>query len=108
MAIESAADRLAFVQEFGEDAALYVGAESWDIKGIFDRDFVEVNGVETTAPMLVCRLYDIYEPSAVRDGFGRGPIADRATSLQVKQDGYNIVEVQEDGTGMATLILEKQ
>ena len=108
MSIESDADRTAYVTEFGESANFTVGAVDWDANGIFDNEFVDVDGVESRQPVLMCRLYDIYDPASARDGTGAGPIASRATSVQVTAGGYDIVEVQDDGVGMVLLVLEKQ
>jgi hypothetical protein len=108
--IESAADRLAMVTQFGAVCNLVrgsgVGAQNWDVSGIFDRDFVEVRGVESYRPVLTVRKEDIYEPGQLQND------TYRATSVNVATEyggnGYDIVGYQHDGTGMVVLILEKQ
>ncbi len=110
MAIESAADRLAMVKQFGTVCNLVRAAtptnQNWDAYGIFDREFVEVRGVEAYRPVLAVRLEDIYEPEQLQND------TYRATSVNVAAEyggtGYDIVAYQHDGTGMVTLILEKQ
>lgn len=106
MAIESAADRLAFVREFGATCSLHIGQDDWDASAIFDRAWVDVRGVETYSPTLLVRVEDLYLPGQLQsDSY-------RATSVNVAAEyggaGFDIVAYQPDGTGMVTLILEKQ
>ena len=99
---ETTADRLAYLTTFGEDVDFIVGIYSWSGTAIFDNEFVDVDGVESRHPVLLCRLDDIYKPGELQN------IGFRATSLAVWAGGYNVVEVQEDGTGMVMLVLELQ
>jgi len=99
---ETTADRLAYLTTFGEDVDFTVGVDTWSGSAIFDNEFVDVDGVESRHPVMLCRLDDIYKPGELQN------IEFRATSLLILAGGYNIVEVQEDGTGMVTLVLELQ
>jgi len=98
MAVESADDRAIFVgvDDFGV-AATYDGGT---VNGIFDNDFVEVDagggvGFALQQPRFVCRTADV---SAAAEG----------DTITIDATGYTIRIVQDDGTGMTTLVLEKQ
>ena len=72
---------------------------SVDISGIFDNEFIEVDaggtvGVAIQQPRFLCRTSDV---SSATEG-------DAITILGV---AYTIRIVQDDGTGMTTLVLEK-
>lgn len=106
MAIESDADRLDYLTAFGESHAFQITSTmaNWDAYGVFDNEFIDVEGVESRQPVLMCRYTDIYDPDGTV-----GDIADRATAVNVSgENGYNIVEVRDDGVGMVALILELQ
>ena len=102
MAVESAADRLIFldVDDFGTTASYTVqGGSAVDISGIFDNEFIEVDaggtvGVAIQQPIFLFRTSAV---SSATDG-------DAITILGV---AYTIRIVQDDGTGMTTLVLEK-
>ncbi len=102
MPVESAADRLVFlnVDDFGTTASYTVqGGSAVNIIGIFDNEFIEVDaggtvGVAIQQPRFLCRTSDI---SSATEG-------DAITILGV---AYTIRIVQDDGTGMTTLVLEK-
>lgn len=103
MAVETADDRAIFVSvdDFGISATYTpAGGSAVTISGIFDEDFIEVDagggvGVAMQQPRFLCRTADV---SAARDG----------DTMLVQGYNYNIRIVQDDGTGMTTLILEKQ
>ncbi len=99
---ETDADRLAHVTTFGENVTFTIGVENWDAFGIFDNEFIDVDGVESRQPVLTCRLDDIYKPGEQQN------IEFRATAVLLTADGFSIKEVQEDGVGMVLLILELQ
>jgi len=65
------------------------------IAGIFDNQFVEVHGVEGFRPVFVCSEADV---SAIAHG----------DDLNVKGLDYKVAGVQSDGTGLTSLILERQ
>jgi len=98
MAIESAADRLAFldVDEFGTTAT--VGAFS--VIGIFDDAYQAINQatgeVTTTAPQFLCRSADVTTASIASN-----------TSLVIGGVTYKAIDLQPDGTGMTTILLSK-
>jgi len=98
MAVESADDRAIFVSidDFGTAATYKVGT----ISGIFDNDFVEVDGIggvpfAMQQPRFLCRTADV--STAVEND-----------SLVIATVTYLIKVRQDDGTGMTTLVLEKQ
>ena len=102
MAVESATDRAIFVgvDDFGV-AATYTpaGGVSSTVNGIFDNDFIEVDagggvGVALQQPRFHCRTADI---SSASEG----------DALVVSGVNYTIRIVQDDGTGMTMLVLEK-
>lgn len=102
MAVESATDRAIFVgvDDFGV-AATYTpsGGASSTVNGIFDNDFIEVDagggvGVALQQPRFHCRTADV---SSASEG----------DALVVSGVNYTIRIVQDDGTGMTMLILEK-
>ena len=102
MGVESDIDRAVFlsVDDFGI-AAKFTPQNSFerDIIGIFDNDFVEVDagggvGFALQQPRFLCRTDDV---SSATEG-------DAITILGV---AYTIRIVQDDGTGMTTLVLEK-
>lgn len=98
MAVESADDRAIFLStnDFGVSAT--IGAAT--VSGIFDNDFVEVDtggGVPFAMqqPRFLVRTADV---SAVAEG----------TALTISAVSYKVAVRQDDGTGMTTLVLEKQ
>jgi hypothetical protein len=98
MPVESADDRAIFISadDFGVTATYKAGT----ILGIFDNDFIEVDaggGVPFAMqqPRFVCRTADV--STAVEDD-----------TLVISAVTYKIKVRQDDGTGMTTLILEKQ
>ncbi len=90
MAIESAEDRAAMLADFG----LTVTASFGTFTAIFDHDYVETQGVNGTAPLLVCRTEDITS-LAVGD------------ALTVDGGSYQAAIIEADGTGMSQVILER-
>ena len=102
MAVESAADRAIFfdVDDFGT-AASYTpsGGSAATVNGIFDNDFVEVDagggvGIALQQPRFLCRTADV---SSAAEG----------DALVVSAVNYTVRIVQDDGTGITTLVLEK-
>jgi hypothetical protein len=108
MAVESAADRAAFVNadEFGATATYTHGATTVSIDGIFDaasaivadgdglQTGMESAGILTTRPNLLVREADL--PSG----------ADEDDEVTIGSTDYRVAEIRPDGTGMALLILE--
>lgn len=101
MAVESAADRAIFfeVDDFGT-AASYTpsGGVAATVNGIFDNDFIEVDagggvGVALQQPRFLCRTADV---SSASEG----------DALVINTVNYTIRIVQDDGTGITTLVLE--
>ena len=99
MAIESAGDRLAFLDadEFGI-AATYNGSAT--VYGIFENDYFDgmTEGgvsVEASQPRFSCRTADVSS-------------AAHGDTLLLGGTTYNVVGVQPDGTGMTMLLLEDQ
>lgn len=102
MAVESATDRAVFVDidDFGT-AATYTpsGGLAATVNGIFDNEFIEVDagggvGVALNQPRFHCRTADV-SSAAEGDTITIGGVA------------YTVRIVQDDGTGMTVLILER-
>ena len=95
MAAESDSDRAAFLDtdDFGE--AVTIGGQS--VEGIFDDEYLGSDIgeaiVSSSEPRFVCRTSDL--PAITYD----------STTLVRGATTYVIVEPQDDGTGMTTLIL---
>lgn len=70
-----------------------IGAAS--VEGIFDRQYVEVNGMESYRPTFLCAAADV------------AAIA-RGAAINVEGAAFELAEQQPDGTGMVLLILEAQ
>ena len=103
MAVESADDRAIFfgVDDFGVAATYNLqGGGSSTVNGIFDNDFIEVDagggiGVAMQQPRFQCRTADI---STAAEG----------DTIVISAVTYTVRIVQDDGTGMTVLVLEKQ
>lgn len=91
MTVETDADRLAFLTDFGEDVT--VGGSSFT--AILDREYVEAGGVSGYAPVLTCRQAD-HESVSLAAG-------DAAT---IDGADYIVREIHDDGTGMSQIIME--
>ena len=92
MAVESAADRLAFLSDW--DSALYNGTDT--ISCIFDAEYVDVfdeTGVESTVPAALCRTSDVSD-------------AAHGLAVVINTVSYTIRGVKPTGDGMTLLKLE--
>lgn len=108
MAVESAADRLAFLSpdDFGVTAT-YVPAHQGAtalINGIFDNEYVEVDmggeaSVASRQPVFICRTADI----AATSGGG-----EEGDWLIIDEVSYKARDFKPDGTGMTVIVLEEQ
>lgn len=114
MAVESAADRAAFLdpEEFGDRAVWtpQLGAPTI-VFGIFDGEYVAVEidsesgvAVTSTTPMLHVRTADL---PGVQDGDGLRLETLLGEPVWRSEYRYTIREPQPDGTGMSMLKLEK-
>lgn len=95
MAVETEADRLAMLRDFG----VTVTHSGGSFTAIFDRafellQFEGVAGVATTQPRLLARTSDV---SALA----------RGTALTVDGVNFKLEEHQPDGTGFTLLLLSK-
>lgn len=101
MAVESAADRLAMLVDFGQPVTYTVqGGSAVTITGIFDAQFVEVDaggnvGIAYQQPRLMVRTSDVAS-------------ATEGDSFVISDVTYLSRVVQDDGTGMTMIVLEKQ
>lgn len=93
MALESAADRKAYMSTFG--TTVKVGASTF-ITAIYDDPYLLSLDVSTSMPMIHCVTADI---SGVTYG----------TAIVVSGSSFTgtVGEIQHDGTGMSTLILRR-
>lgn len=101
MAVESAADRLAMLADFGQSITYTVqGGSAATITGIFDAQFVEVDaggnvGVAYQQPRLMARTSDVINCT-------------EGDTFIISGVTYLSRIVQDDGTGMTMILLEKQ
>lgn len=101
MAVESAADRLAMLVDFGQSVTYTVqNGSPATITAIFDAQFVEVDaggtvGVAYQQPRLMCRTSDVVNCT-------------EGDTFVVSGTTYLSRIVQDDGTGMTMIVLEKQ
>ncbi len=75
--------------------------KSTTVNGIFDHDFVEINGVEAYNPIFSCATEDLCDVS-----HGAKLTIHTGQKKSTKDVTYTIRGVQPDGTGLTLLILE--
>ena len=101
MAVESAADRLAMLADFGQSITYTVqGGSPSTITGIFDAQFIEVDaggtvGFAMQQPRLMLRTSDVVNCT-------------EGDTFVISGTTYLSRIVQDDGTGMTMIVLEKQ
>jgi hypothetical protein len=81
---------------FGK-TVVYTCLESGDvttIKGVFDNAFIDVNNTNSTTPILRIRIADLADEPVQGD------------TLQIGSTNYTVHNIQPDGQGACTLILE--
>lgn len=88
MTIESAQDRLDILTAFGEDATIGVSI----VRGVFDKEYREVGGIESLYPVFDCRSSDV---TAVTHG----------TAVTISTTTFEVVGIEDDGTGITSLVL---
>ena len=89
-----------FVEDFSEffiESELATNARigSSIVAGIFDNQFVEVNGIEGVRPVFTCAVSDVVDLSFEK-------------TIKINDTTYKVAGVQPDGTGLTNLVLEKQ
>lgn len=93
MPLESDADRLAMLEALGEDVIITVDGSP--MVGIFEHEYAEVQGIESMRPILLVRSSDVTD------------LAHNAQAV-VQSVTYLVKNIQVHGSGMTTLVLEKQ
>lgn len=98
--VETSADRLAMLNDFGVNVTYTRDRISTTIKCIFDNQFIEVDaggsvGFAVQEPRLHCRTEDV-------------PNATEGDTFVVSGVTYLSRVVQDDGTGMTLIQLERQ
>lgn len=99
--VETAADRLAMLVDFGQSITYTrQGGSAAKITGIFDAQFVEVDaggnvGVAYQQPRLMVRTSDVINCT-------------EGDTFIISDVTYLSRIVQDDGTGMTMIVLEKQ
>ena len=83
-------DNIMNADEFGIAAVVDGDA----VTGIFDNNYVEIEGVSGTYPVLTCKTSDV-------SGAAQGDV------VTVNSTSYRIASVQPDGTGVTQLVLEE-
>lgn len=94
MTLESSTDRIAMLADFGSSFTF----SGQTFKGIFDHEYIEVQGIDCESPVLLVKDADVVTYSLVAD----------ATITSPDSVDYKIVTPKPDGTGWTTLILEEQ
>ena len=94
MALESEADRLSYLDEFGE-AGIYtpLGGEAKTIQVLHDAVYVEAMEVESNTPIAQARTSDL--TGTINKG-----------TLVIAAGTFTIINKEPDSTGMTILILE--
>jgi hypothetical protein len=101
MAVETAADRLVMLTDFGQSVTYTVqGGSPATITAIFDNQFIEVDsggtvGFAIQQAKLTCRTADVVNCT-------------EGDTFVVSGVTYLSRVVQDDGTGMTEIVLEKQ
>lgn len=101
MPVETADDRAFLLADFGVSVTYTVqGGSATTIKAIFDNQFVEVDaggdvGFAIQQPRLTCRTSDVANCT-------------EGDSFVISGTTYLSRIVQDDGTGMTLIVLEKQ
>ena len=85
-------ERLGYLADFGGPATV----AGDDILALYEFEFIESNGVESYAPVLVCRTSDV---SDVEHG---DPV-----TVAGNANDYTVAGVQPDDAGFTTLVLEE-
>jgi len=98
MAVETDIERAIFVEI--DDFAVAATYNGSTVNGIFDKEYLELDSGGSVAfainqPRFVCRTSDI---AGAADG----------DAITISGTSYVIRVVQDDGTGMTTLVLEEQ
>ena len=89
-----------FVEDFNE---FFISDEMSDnatigtatVAGIFESQFVEVNGIEGVRPVFTCAAKDVEKLTHEK-------------TIKILDQTYKVAGRQPDGTGLMSLILEKQ
>lgn len=101
MAVESAADRLVMLADFGQSVTYTVqGGSAATITAIFDNDFSEISAGGDVSfamqqPRLMCRTSDVVNCT-------------EGDTFVISGVTYLSRIVQDDGTGMTMIVLERQ
>lgn len=101
MAVESAADRLALLTDFGQTVTYTVqGGSAVSITGIFDNDYSEIDaggmvGFAMQQPRLTVRTSDVQNCT-------------EGDTFVISGVTYYSRVVQDDGTGITVVVLERQ
>lgn len=90
MPVESDNDRLAILNDFGIEAK--IGGKS--IIGILDNQYEDANGMAVQVPVFTVRMIDIANVS-------------RRDVIYIENVKYTVEEIQDDGQGIAHVILQK-
>lgn len=94
MTVEFPSDRLAMLTDFGISVSFTpVGGVGRNIVGIFDNDYTEMRGGESSSPLITCRSSDVPDSANA--------------SVIINAVTYRVMDVQADGTGFTDLVLTR-
>jgi len=90
MPVETDDDRLAILADFGVEAEI----SGKTIVGVFDNQYEDANGMAVQVPVFTVRMIDINDVS-------------RGDKIYIEKTNYTVAEIQDDGQGIAHVILQK-
>ena len=90
MPVEDDDDRLAILEDFGVEAEI----NGKVIVGVFDNQYEDANGMAVQVPVFTVRMIDINNVS-------------RTDRIYIEKTNYTVAEIQDDGQGIAHVILQK-
>jgi hypothetical protein len=76
-----------------DDFAIVATFNGNDVTGILDREYVEIEGIESNRPVFLCSESDV-------SGYTRGAV------IVAGGTTYSLVTKEPDGTGMAMVVME--
>lgn len=85
-----------FLNHFAIRAYVNKSASVHVVRGILDREYVEIGDVSTHAPVLTVKTSDIENLELI--------VGD---TLEIDLQAYVIVDFQPDGTGITKMVLQK-
>lgn len=87
-----------FFSDFAQNVVFETKSGLREVRAIFDNAFYDASigetVLDTTQPFLTCKLEDVGQD-----------IIERETSVKIEGKRFSVLQIQSDGTGMATVFL---